>query len=110
TIPWVEYEIPGRKTVYAAADAKPAGAGLTMREIDCMDCHNRPSHTYDLPERAVDRSMNSAAISASLPFAKKKAVEILKANHTTPKTARPSRRIAMPATICSPWTKRTRRW
>jgi hypothetical protein len=83
TIPWVEYAIPGRKTEYAAADAKPGGAGLTIREMDCMDCHNRPSHSYDLPERAVDRSMSSGAISASLPFAKKKAVEILKASYTT---------------------------
>ena len=36
----------GKTVVYADADAKPDGAGLTMREMDCMDCHNRPSHTY----------------------------------------------------------------
>ena len=45
------------KTVYAATAAKPDGAGLTMREMDCMDCHNRPSHTFDLPDRALDRAM-----------------------------------------------------
>ena len=54
-IPWVEYDNNGKKTVYAASDAKPDGAGLTMRTMDCMDCHNRPSHSYDLPERAVDK-------------------------------------------------------
>ena len=79
TIPWVEYTSDGKKTVYAAADAKPDGAGLTMREMDCMDCHNRPSHTFDLPDRALDRAMRDGLISASLPFAKKKAMEILKA-------------------------------
>ena len=47
--------------------------------MDCMDCHNRPAHSYDLPARAVDKSMHDGLISASLPFAKKKAVEILKA-------------------------------
>src|SRR5262249_26081638 len=41
--------------------------------------HNRPSHSYELPERAVDRAMNTGSIPGSLPFAKKKAVEILKA-------------------------------
>jgi len=83
TIPWVEYNGPGRTTVYAASDAKPDGAGLTIREMDCMDCHNRPSHSYELPERAVDRAMNSGGIPASLPFAKKEAVEILKAAYTS---------------------------
>ncbi len=83
TIPWVESSVNGKKTVYATADAKPDGAGLTMREMDCMDCHNRPSHTYDLPERALDHAMRDGLVSASLPFAKKKALEILKVNHST---------------------------
>jgi NapC/NirT cytochrome c family, N-terminal region len=87
TIPWVEYNVQGRKKVYAVPDAKPNGFGLAIREMDCMDCHNRPSHGYELPERAVDQSMNSGAISVSLPFARKKAVEILKASYTTRKEA-----------------------
>ena len=77
-IPWVEYTTPdGKSTVYATPDAKTAG--LPVREMDCMDCHNRPSHTYELPERAVDRAMAAGLISADLPFAHKKAVEVLKA-------------------------------
>jgi hypothetical protein len=91
TIPWVQYEGPNRKTTYATADAKPDGAGLTIREMDCMDCHNRPSHSYELPERAVDRAMNAGGIPASLPFAKKKAVEILKASY--PSRTEAERRI-----------------
>ena len=82
-IPWVEYTDKGRRTVYATADAKPDGAGLTMREMDCMDCHNRPSHTFDLPDRAMDRAMNAGSISASLPFAKKKGLELLKAAYAS---------------------------
>ena len=81
---------PGWNTTTTAArrsmprpDAKPDGAGLTMREMDCMDCHNRPSHTFDLPERALDRAMNAGLISPALPFAKKKALEILKVNYAS---------------------------
>jgi hypothetical protein len=82
TIPWVEYNAAGKKTVYATADAKPEGAANgPVREMDCMDCHNRPSHSYDLPERALDKSMYAGLISATLPFAKKKALEILKVNY-----------------------------
>jgi hypothetical protein len=82
-IPWIEYNGPGGKTVYATPAAKPAGGGLPIREMDCVDCHNRPTHAYELPERAVDRVMNAGRISPSLPFAKKRAVEILKASYGT---------------------------
>jgi len=82
-IPWVEYNGPGRKTVYALADAKPDGGGAPIRLMDCMDCHNRPSHSYDLPDRAVDKAMAASRMSPALPFAKKKSVEILKAAYAT---------------------------
>jgi len=80
TIPWVEYEVNGRATDYVTSDAKKV-EGVASREMDCMDCHNRPSHTFDLPDRALDRAMNAGQISASLPFAKKTALEILKVNY-----------------------------
>ncbi|PWU06856.1 MAG: cytochrome C [Terriglobia bacterium] len=80
-IPWVEYDGPGGKRTYATKDAKTEG--LPVREMDCMDCHNRPTHTYELPERGIDRVMNAGQISPALPFAKKQAVEILKANYAS---------------------------
>jgi hypothetical protein len=78
TIPWIEYSGPNGKTVYRAEGTAADGKGLTMREMDCIDCHNRPSHSYKLPERAVDDAMFAGDLSASLPFARKKSVEILK--------------------------------
>ena len=80
-IPWVEYNAPGRQTLYATADAKPNGGGAPIRDMDCMDCHNRPSHSYDLPERGMDKAMAAGLISNTLPFVKKKGVEILKVNY-----------------------------
>lgn len=78
----VWYEVNGKTTEYATSDAKPEGPGQPEpRVMDCMDCHNRPAHSYDLPERGVDKAMNNGLISAALPFAKKKAVEILKVNY-----------------------------
>ncbi len=81
TIPWVEYDGPAGKRVYAVKDAKIDG--LPVREMDCMDCHNRPTHTYELPERGLDNAMNAGLISATLPFVKKKALEILKMNYAS---------------------------
>jgi hypothetical protein len=81
TIPSVEYEGPGGKRTYATPGAKTAG--LPIREMDCLDCHNRPAHTYELPERGIDRVMSAGQISPALPFAKKKALEILKVNYAS---------------------------
>src|SRR5579871_6211684 len=83
TIPWIEYNGPGGKTVYRAEGAAADGKGLTVREMDCLDCHNRPSHSYKLPERAVDDAMFAGDLSADLPFAHKESVAILKANYTS---------------------------
>jgi hypothetical protein len=77
TITKVEYTTPGSKTIYTAADA--GKSGLAAREMDCVDCHNRPSHTFQLPERAVDAAMEAGEISPALPFAKKQSVGILRA-------------------------------
>jgi hypothetical protein len=78
TIPWIEYNGPAGKTVYRAEGTPADGKGLSMREMDCMDCHNRPSHSYKLPERAVDEAMFAGDVPADLPFARKKGVEILR--------------------------------
>ena len=85
SIPWVEYrDAAGKTTAYKASDAKgPMPGNLPIREMDCMDCHNRPSHAYEMPEPAVDRALAAGAISASLPFAKKTGLAILKAAYNT---------------------------
>ena len=80
-IPWVEYNGPAGKRVYTVADAKTAG--LPTREMDCMDCHNRPTHTYEMPDAGIDRVMNAGLLSPSLPFAKKKAVELIKVKYAS---------------------------
>ena len=85
TIPQVTYTAPdGKVTVYNAKDAKITPQELASGEkriMDCMDCHNRPAHTFQLPERAVDRAMSDGHINPTLPFIKKAAVEALKRDY-----------------------------
>jgi hypothetical protein len=87
TIPWIEYAGPNGKTVYRADGAPPDGKGLTIREMDCMDCHNRPSHSFKLPDKAVDDAFYAGDLSANLPFAHKQAVQILKVGYPTREAA-----------------------
>lgn len=82
-IPWVSYQKGSAAPVtYSASGFKPENLNtLTTRVMDCVDCHNRPAHTFQLPEAAVDDSMSTGAISPMLPEAKKESVAVLKASY-----------------------------
>ena len=85
TIPVVYYtDDQGKTTEFISTDAKATQQQLDQgehRTMDCVDCHNRPTHTFELPENAVDKQMSLGRISPELPFIKKKAVEVLKVNY-----------------------------
>jgi hypothetical protein len=51
--------------------------------MECVDCHNRPTHAFDLPERAMDKALAVGDIAVTLPYIKKKGVELLKATYGT---------------------------
>ena len=79
TIPWVEYtSADGKKTAYSADPKSPGPGNLPIREMDCIDCHNRPSHAFELPDRALDQALAAGSISPSLPFVKKEGLALLK--------------------------------
>ena len=94
TIPVVYYtDDQGKTTEFISTDAKPTQQQLDKgehRTMDCVDCHNRPTHEFDLPENAVDKQMSLGRISPALPYIKKKAVEVLKVNYTTRDVAKQS--------------------
>ena len=90
-IPQVTYIAPdGKVTENKATDVKATAQQLAAgehRTMDCMDCHNRPAHVFELPEAAVDKQMLSGQISTSLPFIKKEAVEVLRRDYPDRDTA-----------------------
>ena len=58
------------------------------RRMDCMDCHNRPSHQMAAtPERAVNVAMARADIPSTLPFIHREAVKVLKASYPSQEAA-----------------------
>ncbi len=91
-IPQVSYiDDTGRTVEFASSEVKPTPEQLARDErrvMDCMDCHNRPTHAFQMPERAVDQQMSEGRISPLLPFVKKKAVELLRAEYPDRETAR----------------------
>jgi nitrate/TMAO reductase-like tetraheme cytochrome c subunit len=59
----------------------------SVRQMDCVDCHNRPTHAFQLPDRAIDKALAAGRMSPGLPFLKKKALELLKVDYPDQKTA-----------------------
>ena len=80
----------GKRTVFTSTDAKPTPAQLAAghrRTMDCVDCHNRATHQFQLPERALDQAMAEGRINPALPFAKKQAMALLKRKYADRDTA-----------------------
>src|SRR5215472_7778503 len=90
TIPWVEYSntATGAVQTFVSSDSKAGSAkDLPKYEMQCVDCHNRPTHTFELPDRAMNNALALGEIPITLPYIKKKGVEVLKASYRTSKEA-----------------------
>lgn len=87
-IPKVMYrDDRGQWVEYASEEARSKEPAGSWRKMDCIDCHNRPTHTFEVPERAVDKALKDGLINPGLPFVKKQAVAILKQSYPNQPTA-----------------------
>jgi hypothetical protein len=80
-LPWVRYTNleTGEVKIYQDQDDSLNQAAidtLEVRTMDCMDCHNRPSHLYRAPTRFINTAMTAGAIPAELPEIKSLSVEL----------------------------------
>jgi hypothetical protein len=83
-IPWVRVKDRlGVVREYVAEGVTPDQlAKGERRRMDCMDCHNRPSHAMAVtPERAVNEFIAAGEIPRALPFIRREAVKALKASY-----------------------------
>ncbi|MEZ5000727.1 MAG: NapC/NirT family cytochrome c [Bacteroidales bacterium] len=82
TIPWVRSInlATGDTIVYRDViepiDQESADT-LEIRTMDCIDCHNRPSHQYLPPQKFIDARIASGEIPVVLPEIKRLSMELL---------------------------------
>jgi hypothetical protein len=80
-IPYIRTkDMQGRITEYGLKSAplsKEQIEKMARRRMDCVDCHNRPTHIYVPPDQAVDQSLLTGRLDTSLPFLKLQAVQAL---------------------------------
>jgi nitrate/TMAO reductase-like tetraheme cytochrome c subunit len=70
----------GTVKLYKPADETPADAA-DWRVMDCIDCHNRPGHNFQLPIDEVDSAIAAGYMDKSLPYLKRESMKLLKADY-----------------------------
>lgn len=88
-IPWVRVTNgKGESTVFrdrakGVAYTPDRVSTSEVRRMDCIDCHNRPSHRYRSPNETLDQALASGLIDRALPWIKKNGVKVLTAKYAT---------------------------
>lgn len=83
SIPWVKYTNLKTGVVKIFQDEENTLEqkkldSLEHRTMDCMDCHNRPSHLYKTPSQYVNDGFVTGDIPKDLPFIKHISMQVLK--------------------------------
>jgi hypothetical protein len=85
-IPWVSVVKDGQLVEYKQVGSLLADterAKMTVRTMDCTDCHSRPAHEFRNPDRSVDEALATDRLDRSLPYLKREAVKLLSAPYSS---------------------------
>lgn len=80
-LPWVRYinhatgDTVVYQDIYESLDQEAIDT-LEIREMDCLDCHNRPSHDFKPPQEFIDELIASGSIPVELPGVKALAMQV----------------------------------
>ncbi len=88
-IPWVRMtDNEGNTTIFQTSDKSKQLtpeqiASAEIRTMDCIDCHNRPTHQYHSPERALDDALASGRLDPDMPNIKQNGIDALTGDYKT---------------------------
>jgi hypothetical protein len=91
-IPWIRYTNlkTGKVKVFQSPDTTIDISQTDSKNIhvmDCMNCHNRPSHNYQPPQLFVDNALTNGEIPKTLPNIKAAAMQVLNVDYGTTDSA-----------------------
>lgn len=96
-IPWISSRGPdGKVTTYRSTEnpmTDEEALASVRRRMDCIDCHNRPTHIYHPPARSVNHVMSLGWVDPRLPNVKSVSVAALENDYSTKTTALDSIRM-----------------
>jgi nitrate/TMAO reductase-like tetraheme cytochrome c subunit len=70
--------------------AEEGGPAEGWRTMDCVDCHNRPTHIYRLPHEEVDGALAEGELDRTLPYLRKEGMRVLQEEFASHEEARES--------------------
>ncbi len=95
-IPWVRVRHrDGSETVYRDTTRHVDVVAGEARRMDCIDCHNRPTHIFHHPANSVNHAMSVGWIDDRLPYIKNVAVKALQSPYRSKETAMDSIRVTI---------------
>ncbi len=82
-IPYVRYQKPDGEVLEFVSSEKPIDELRRgeLRVMDCMDCHNRPTHTFQVPDAAVNQALAAGVVDPSLPWIRKQSLALLQKDY-----------------------------
>ena len=87
SIPWIRVkDRQGNVTEYYDRNRPLTGDQINSsakRQMDCVDCHNRPAHIYVPPDTAMDQLFAAGKLDPSLPYLKRESVAVLTRQYNT---------------------------
>ncbi|MCJ7555220.1 MAG: NapC/NirT family cytochrome c [Ignavibacteriaceae bacterium] len=90
-IPWVkQITKDGKEIIYRSTEVQFDEKKFNpenLRTMDCIDCHNRPSHIYHQPDKMVNLHLAQRKMDESLPFIKSISVHALEQKYSNKPTA-----------------------
>jgi hypothetical protein len=96
-IPWIRAKHPdGTVSIFKSTESTLSDEDLAkrpVRRMDCIDCHNRPTHIYHPPARSVNHVMALGWVDPALPGVKALAVRALEYPYSSAKAAMDSIKI-----------------
>jgi nitrate/TMAO reductase-like tetraheme cytochrome c subunit len=99
SIPWIRSKNPdGKVVVYRSTDNPLTDEQirtLKTRRMDCIDCHNRPTHIYHPPARSINHVMSLGWIDPNLPNVKSVSIKALETSYSTKQLGLDSIKLAI---------------
>ncbi|MBU0484290.1 MAG: NapC/NirT family cytochrome c [Proteobacteria bacterium] len=74
----------GTRDEFVKADVEmEEGVTENWRVMDCIDCHNRPTHVYDMPEKLIDFGLLSKRINGDIPGIREDSLKVINAEYAS---------------------------
>jgi nitrate/TMAO reductase-like tetraheme cytochrome c subunit len=92
-IPWTRVTNlkDGTSRVFRTEAFKGEPPADKIRTMDCMDCHNRPAHSFPAANDSIEKAMAASTLSLKLPNIKRVAVQAMTQKEITTAAEAPQR-------------------